>query len=240
MTIDETTILVVEDAPEIPSLLRDGLEAVGWTVLKAANREDMMAAIERNSVDLVVLDITLGPDAGLELAHDLRQQVNVPILMLIAGSDPYDRLRGLEAGADGYILKPFHMKEIVLRIDRILARYRHEVSADLTVTFDHTSFDLRQRIVQRVDGDKVPLTALELTLLDLFVRHPGRVFSRDEISRALHGREWTPYDRTIDTHVARLRRKIEPPEDEGPSLIRSVRGVGYIFTGDVTPATEAS
>ena len=234
----ETTVLVVDDDPEILSVLQSGLSAEGWTVIEATNRHDMMAAAESSLVDVVTLDRTLGKEDGLELAHTLRQRFNVPILMIVDHSDPIDRFTGLESGADDYVFKPLHVSEVVLRLNRILDRYHHEITADMTVTFDHSSFDLRRRIVQRIDGDKVPLTALELTLLDLFVRHPGRVLSRDEISRALHGREWTPYDRTIDTHVARLRRKIEPPEDEGPSLIRSVRGVGYVFTGDVTPVVS--
>lgn len=235
----ETTVLVVDEDPQILSVLVTGFTAEGWTVVEATNRAEMMAAIDRQLVDVVALDLNLEQGNGLTLAHELRQRFNVPILMIVEHSDSYDRLDGLESGADDYIFKPLHIDEAVLRLKRILERYHHEITADMTVTFDHSSFDLRRRIVQRIDGDEVPLTSLELTLLDLFVRHPGRVLSRDEISRALHGREWTPFDRTIDTHVARLRRKIEPPEGEGPSLIRSVRGVGYVFTGDVTPVSIA-
>jgi len=235
----EKTVLVVDDDPDILSVLRTGLSAEGWTVIEATNRDDLLRAVDRNLVDVVALDLTLQGEDGLELAQTLRQQFHIPILMIVEHDDSFDRHTGLESGADDYVFKPLHVSEVALRLDRILDRYHHEITADMTVTFDHSSFDLRRRIVQRLDGGEVPLTALELTLLDLFVRHPGRVLSRDEISRALHGREWTPYDRTIDTHVARLRRKIEPAADEGPSLIRSVRGVGYVFTGDVTPVTDA-
>ena len=237
--MQETRVLVVDDDFDIRQFLRDGLQSEGWIVLEASDRTEMMNEIERQRLDVVALDLRLGEEDGLDVAHSLRQQVNVPILMIADHGDAYDRLTGLESGADDYVFKPLHLKEVVLRIRRILDRYRREISEDTTVTFDHSSFDLRRRIVQHLDGDLVPLTAIELTLLDLFVRHPGRVLSRDEISQALHGRDWTPYDRTIDTHVARLRRKIEPPED-GPSLIRSVRGVGYVFTGDVTPGPVAS
>jgi two-component system phosphate regulon response regulator OmpR len=236
--MQKTTVLVVDDEAEVRSVLRSGLTAEGFTVVEAADRAGMLAALDEQPVDVVTLDLTLGADDGLELANILRGKVNIPVLMITGRGDPFDRVRGLECGADDYILKPFHVKEVVLRIERILERYRHEVAADHTVSFDHSNFDLRRRVVRHANGETVPLTGVELQLLDLFVRHPGRVLSRDEISQALHGRDWTPYDRTIDTHVARLRRKIEPP-GEAPSLIRSVRGVGYVFTGEVT-TTEVS
>lgn len=227
------TVLVVDDEADVRSVLRDGLTPEGFTVVEAANRAEMMAALDEHPVDLVTLDLALGADDGLELANALRGKINVPVLMITGRGHPFDRVKGLECGADDYIVKPFHVKEVVLRIERILDRYRDAVAADHTVSFDHSNFDLRRRIVRRASGETVPLTAIELQLLDLLVRHPGRVLSRDEISQTLHGRDWAPYDRTIDTHIARLRRKIEPPGD-APSLIRSVRGVGYVFTGDVT------
>ena len=235
--MDKATILVVDDESEVRRVLRAGLEGEGWSVLEARNRAELFAALDGNHVDLVTLDLMLGQEDGLDLARELRMQRNVPILMISARTDPFDRVRGLESGADDYIVKPFHIREVILRIRNTLDRYSHAVGGNHTVVFDHSAFDLRRRLVERLDGTPVDLTGIELQLLELFVRHPGRVLSRDDISRALHGRDWSPYDRTIDGHVARLRRKVEPGGDE-PTLIRSVRGVGYVFTGEVKTTSQ--
>ncbi|WP_071672694.1 response regulator transcription factor [Nioella nitratireducens] len=229
----KTTILVVEDEAEVRAVLRTGLEAEGCQVVEAVDRNTMMAAVEAQPIDLVTLDLRLGQEDGLNLATELRARKNIPILVITGLGDPFDRVRGLERGADDYIVKPFHIREVVLRIRHVLSRYQTEVSDDRTVTFDHSAFDLKRKTVQHLDGSEIKLTGIEQRILELFVRHPGRVLSRDDICQALHGRDWTPYDRTIDGHVARLRRKIEPP-GEAPALIRSVRGVGYVFTADVT------
>ncbi len=235
-----TTILIVDDEAEVRATLRDGLTAEGWDVIEAADRSSMMAAIEENSIDLVTLDLRLGQEDGLDLATELRARKNIPILVITGLGDPFDRVRGLERGADDYIVKPFHVREVVLRIRHVLSRYRREIGDDQTVTFDHSAFDLQRKTVQHLDGVEIKLTGIEMRILELFVRHPGRVLSRDDISRAVHGRDWTPFDRTIDGHVARLRRKIEPPGQEAPQLIRSVRGVGYVFTGDVAHSPSAT
>ena len=119
----------------------------------------------------------------------------------------------------------------------MLERYQKTVEPPSRVLFDHSELDLKHKVARHLDGSPLDLTEMELKLLELFVRHPHRVLSRDEISNALHGRDWSPYDRTIDGHVARLRRKIETP-GEAPLLIKSVRGVGYVFSGDVIPASQ--
>lgn len=229
------TVLIVDDDPEVRKVLRTGLEQEGWTVDEAWDRDSLFERLESSEVDLVTLDLTLGEQDGLELARDLRVRRNVPILMITGRADPFDRVRGLEMGADDYIVKPFLIREVVLRIRHTLERYEHPVQrADVheAVAFDHSQYDLEHRVLWGRDGEQVNLTGLERQLLEFFLRHPGRVLSRDDISQALHGREWSPYDRTIDGHVARLRRKIEPTSDS-PVLIRSVRGVGYVFNGAV-------
>jgi DNA-binding response OmpR family regulator len=130
-----------------------------------------------------------------------------------------------------------------MRINQVLRRYEleennHPGDIPEKIDFDHCVFDTRKRAVHKIGGDDLDLTETELRLLEIFVRRPGRVLSRDDISLSLRGQEWSPLDRTIDGHVARLRRKIEP-ESDSPNLIKSVRGVGYVFTGDVKPVTAS-
>ena len=204
----------------------------GYRVLEAGDRMKMLDVVQTESVDLVTLDLMLGREDGLEIARTLRATRNIPILMITGKSSPLDRVAGLESGADDYIVKPFHIREVILRIQKALDTYGHEIESQNSLLFDHTAFDPKRRVVKHLDGSSVELTGIELGLLELFIRHPGRILSRDEISRTLFGRDWEPLDRTIDGHVSRLRQKIELP-DEGPSLIRSVRGVGYVFAGDV-------
>jgi DNA-binding response OmpR family regulator len=190
-------------------------------------------------VDLITLDLGLGGEDGLELARQIRAVRNIPIVMITGRGAPIDRVAGLEHGADDYISKPFHIREVVLRIHNVLRRYELEESVPKPSTAQRYAFDLcvmdsTKREVTKVDGALLDLTESEFLLLEIFLRHPARVLSRDEILQMLRGRDWSPLDRTIDGHVARLRRKIEPP-GEAPTLIKSVRGVGYVFTGEVKP-----
>ncbi|WP_397543212.1 winged helix-turn-helix domain-containing protein [Roseovarius salis] len=227
------SVLVVEDESDVRKTLKSGLSAEGYVVFEAWDRTTMFACFRDHDVSIVTLDLNLVGEDGLDLACELRGQRNVPVVMISGRSAPYDRVRGLEYGADDYIVKPFHIKEVAFRIRKTLERYQKHVDPPAKVLFDHSELDLRQKIVRHLDGTPLDLTEMEIKLLELFVRHPGRILSRDEISNALRGRDWSPYDRTIDGHVARLRRKIEPP-GEAPTLIRSVRGVGYVFSGEVT------
>ncbi len=230
-----TRILVVDDEPAVRSSLRAGLEGEGWAVTEAANRAEMFAALEAGRFDAVTLDLMLGQDDGLDLARDLRHRWNIPVLMITGKGHPVDRVTGLDHGADDYIVKPFHIREVILRIRNTLDRYRVTIRSDGPFAFDHSTYDRRDGVIHHLDGSTVDLTGIERQIFELFTDQPGRVFSRDDISRALHGRDWSPFDRTIDGHVARLRRKLEPP-GEAPTLIRSVRGVGYVFAGEIRPA----
>lgn len=231
------TILIVDDEAAVRASLRAGLEAEGWAVVEAATRDGAFAALEAWSFDAITLDLMLGQDDGLELARELRARWNIPVLMITGMGQPLDRVRGLDHGADDYITKPFHIREVVLRIRNTLDRYRSRAQPQPAgpITFDHSSYDRRTGIVRHSDGTSVELTGIERQLFEMFADQPGRVFTRDDISQALHGRDWSPFDRTIDVHVARLRRKLEPP-GEAPTLIRSVRGVGYVFSGEIRPA----
>ncbi|MGO4910367.1 response regulator transcription factor [Pseudorhodobacter sp. W20_MBD10_FR17] len=235
--MSEISVLIVEDDPDVRKGLRLGLEAQGWQVYEAWNRTTMLEALRGNRISIITLDLNLGKDDGLKIALEMRQQWNTPVVMISGRHEPYDRVRGLECGADDYIVKPFHIREVVLRLQKTLESYQNPVDAPTKIVFDHSELDLKRMVAQDRDGTPLDLTSMELQLLELFVRNPGRVLSRDEISNALYGRDWSHLDRSIDGHVARLRRKIGQPDELSP-LIRSVRGVGYVFSGDVVAIPE--
>ncbi|WP_226626373.1 response regulator transcription factor [Alloyangia pacifica] len=232
------TILVADEDRCVRDALRTAFEAENWSVREACDRATLFDALEAYQVDLVTLDLVLGAEDGLPIAHALREKWDIPILMISSKTAPEDRIRGLECGADDYIVKPFHIREVVLRVRKALELYRREISDHAIILFDHAIFDAKRGVLTNLNGSSVDLTGLERKLLALFVQHPGRILTRDEICQALHGRSWSPEDRTIDGHVARLRRKIEPTASSADRLIRSVRGVGYVFTGRVRLARE--
>lgn len=233
------TILVVDDEPPVRAALRAVLEAEGWQVREAADAAGMLQEIEAGGIDLVTLDLGLGEEDGLDVAKELRARSNVPVVVITGHGEPFDRAKGLESGADDYIVKPFDNREVAIRLGRILDRYGSSGATPQMLSFDHSEVDLTRGIVSRQDGSNEALTGIETKLLSLFLSRPAQVLTRDEINQALHGRDWSPYDRTIDGHVARLRRKIEPL-GEAPTMIRSVRGVGYVFTGEVTEKAVGS
>ncbi|KAB2910851.1 MAG: response regulator transcription factor [Hyphomicrobium sp.] len=235
-------ILVVDDDPEVRAVLRQGLEADGFAVAEAGDKGTLLHCLQIHPIKLITLDLGLGSQDGLELAREIRSARNVPIIMITGRSAPIDRVTGLEHGADDYITKPFHIREVVLRVRSLLRRYEvEEAAAGMPATaagqryaFGACILDVPKRQLRSSDGTPIDLTETEFQLLSMFLRHPARVLSRDDISRMLRGRDWSPIDRTLDGHIARLRRKIEPPGEE-PTLIKSVRGVGYVFTGEVWP-----
>lgn len=238
------TVLIVDDEPEIRALLRAGLEAEGFTVAEASNGAEAEAQLAARPVSLLTLDLKLGGEDGLKLARDLRAKRNTPIIMITGKGDPIDRVVGLELGADDYIAKPFLMREVIARVRAVLRRYQAPEavaaapgsgppSGDGTrYTFDGWTVDLARREVRSPDGTLCDLTTAEFNLLSILIQRPGRVLSRDELMDLLKGHDWTPMDRSIDGLVARLRKKIEP-ERERPQLVKTVRGIGYVFAGAV-------
>ena len=233
-------VLIVDDEPEIRTLLRTGLEEEGFKVLEAGSGREAEAHLSAATIDLVTLDLKLGGEDGLKVARDLRSKRNTPIVMITGKGDPIDRIVGLELGADDYIAKPFLMREVVARIRAVLRRYTQgsgtEISAPAQdrarLSFDGWTIDLDRRELLGPDGMACELTTGEFNLLSVLVKRPGRVLSRDELMDLLKGHDWTPMDRSIDALVARLRKKIEPGS-EHPQLVKTVRGVGYVFAGQV-------
>lgn len=237
---DQQTILIVDDEPEVRTLLRTALEAEGFSVFEAADGQQALALAERVPISLVTLDLKLKGEDGLKVARELRARRNVPIVMITGKGDAIDRVVGLELGADDYIPKPFLMREVIARVRAVLRRYsggNESSAAELPVdgqryAFDGWAVDLLRREVRDPSGEPRELTTAEFNLLALFVQKPGRVLSRDEIMDLLKGHDWTPMDRSIDALVARLRKKLEP-DSERPTLVKTVRGVGYVFAGAV-------
>lgn len=236
-------ILIVDDEPEIRTLLRTAFEAEGFVVSEAADGRQAMAALDAAPVGLVTLDLKLGGEDGLKVARELRAARNVPIIMITGKGDAVDRIVGLELGADDYIPKPFIMREVIARVRAVLRRYAAgsegvgEGSSDegKRYSFDGWTVDLTRRAVRDPEGVMRDLTTSEFNLLALFVQKPGRVLTRDELMDLLKGHDWTPMDRSIDALVARLRKKLEP-DSEQPQLVKTVRGIGYVFAGSVKRA----
>jgi DNA-binding response OmpR family regulator len=231
-------ILVVDDEPEIRTLLRKCFEREGFQVAEAKDGAELRARIEQQSVSLITLDLTLGGEDGLELAREIRGRCNVPIIMITGKGDTIDRVVGLELGADDYITKPFQLREVLARVRAVLRRYGttegpvvQSPSAQERYTFEGMVLDIARRELSREAAKPLELTTAEFNLLEIFVKRPHRVLSRDNVMDLLKGHEWSPLDRSIDALVGRLRKKIEPDPDH-PRLIKTVRGVGYAFTAD--------
>jgi len=236
---DPIYIAVVDDEPEVRRVLRQRLEAEGFGVVEAGDKAACFLCLESYPIKLITLDLKLDHQDGLGLAREIRASRNVPIIMITGCDTPLDRVTGLELGADDYITKPFHIKEVVIRVRRVLVTYGVLNAVPLKVSdtpcyaFDAFLFDDRKQELRSTGGAFIELTETEVRLLELFLKQPGRVLSRDEISQMLRGHEWSPLDRLIDGHISRLRRKIDVPGKEEPSFIKSVRGVGYVFAGEV-------
>ena len=236
------TVLIVEDEAGVRSVLQRALESEGFSILEAATEREAHDLFSKADVDLVTLDLKLRHADGLQLAREMRAIRNVPLIMITGMDSEIDRIVGLEHGADDYIVKPFNMRETMLRIHGALRRYEAPLvlsggegpaSGPRVCAFDQCVLDLVKRELRSSDGDLIDLTETEFRLLALLVENPARVLSRDEIARHIQGHDWSPLDRTVDGHVARLRRKLEGAADE-PRMIKSVRGVGYVFAADVS------
>jgi two-component system, OmpR family, response regulator len=238
-------VLIVDDEPRIRAMLRRYLAGEGFTVSEAADGAHMRAALERETIDLVLLDLVMPGEDGLALARHIRQRSEIPIIILTGKGDLIDRVVGLEAGADDYITKPFELREVLARIRTVMRRAAQQVSATPApaaaaggkgseiLVFEGWQLDLLRRELRRETGELVALTTGEFELLGAFVRHPNRVLNRDQLIDLVKGRDWAAYDRGVDTQVMRLRKKIER-DPSNPSLIKTVRGAGYVLAAAVT------
>ena len=221
------TILVVEDEPGIARLVHDYLVRAGFAVVRASSAGEALAAARSSTPALVVLDLGLPDRDGLDVLHDLRDSIDVPIVILTARGDETDRVVGLELGADDYVVKPFSPKELVARVRAVLRRTAARTTASEVVEALDVVIDVPRRRVTVADRS-VELTATEFVLLETLAREPGRVFTRGQLLDAVHGVSFESYERAIDAHVKNLRRKIEPTRGT-PRYVETVHGVGYRF-----------
>lgn len=219
-------ILIVEDEAPVVTLLRYNLEREGFEVEAAADGEEALVSVDENPPDLILLDWMLPEVSGIEIARRLRRQAktkNIPIIMLTARTEEADTVRGLDAGADDYITKPFSPAEMVARVRALLRRARPAFSDELLQCGDIV-MDLAAHRVHRA-GREVKLGPTEYRLLRHFMEHPGRVFSREQLLDAVWGRDVYVELRTVDVHIRRLRKALN--DDGLTDLIRTVRSAGY-------------
>ena len=236
MTTDTPAdILVVEDEPRIARLVGDYLIAAGHQVRLIDHGDRVLPAVQERMPDLILLDLMLPGQDGLSLCRAIRRSSEVPIMMLTARVEEVDRLIGLDAGADDYICKPFSPREVVARVRAVLRRSRARPAANATspvtpsATADPAGLQLDEATHQaRLNGQPLDLTPVELRLLAALAAAPGRVFSRDQLLDRLHDDQRALSDRTVDSHVKNLRRKLERT-GASPDAIRSIYGVGYRF-----------
>ncbi len=231
-------ILVVDDNREIRDLLTRLLTKDGLRVSTAPDGRAMRKVLGESRIDLIVLDLMLPGEDGLTLCRQLRAESAIPVIMLTAKGEEIDRVVGLEMGADDYVAKPFSSRELLARIKAVLRRAQSlpadaRSSEGANFRFAGWTLDMAKRELVSADGVIVPLSTGEYDLLLAFIRHPQRVLSRDQLLDLARGRAAAVFDRSIDTQVSRLRRKIEGnPKD--PEVIKTVWGGGYIFTPSVS------
>jgi two-component system OmpR family response regulator len=236
---DGPHILVVDDQREICDLVQDYLSEEGYRVSIANDGAAMRRVMAQSAVDLVILDLMLPGEDGLTLARALRDVSDVGIIILTGRGDTVDRIIGLEMGADDYLPKPFHPRELLARVRSVLRRVssrtaENALAARSRARFAGWNLDLASRELRSPSGKEVRLTTGEFDLLAAFVNNANQVLTRDRLLDLARNREAGPFDRTIDVQVGRLRRKLES-DPQKPTLIKTVRGSGYIFT----PSIEA-
>jgi two-component system, OmpR family, response regulator len=230
-------IFVVDDDTEIRSLLREYLQKQGYRVTAVADGRGLRAAVATSHPDLIILDLMLPGEDGLTLCRDLRAKSEVPIIMLTARGDETDRIVGLELGADDYIAKPFSPRELLARIKSVLRRTRSlpdnlKTEESGVFRFAGWALDAATRNLTSPQGVVVALSGTDFRLLKIFVDHPNRVLTRDQLIDLMLSRDAGPFDRAIDVQVSRLRQRLGEDAKE-PAIIKTVRGQGYVFAAHV-------
>ncbi len=220
-------ILVVDDEPKIVKLTSDYLEKDGFRVITASDGGMALAEARRGKPDLIILDLMLPDIDGWEVCRTLRRESGIPIIMLTARSDESDQIVGLELGADDYITKPFSPRTLVARVRAVLRRAQGKMKPQSMIHAGELEIDLDAHLV-RLKGQPVHLTPNEFRLLVIMARHPGQLLTREQLIDQMHGISLESFDRSIDSHIKNLRRKIDA-DLAGPVYIKTVYGEGYRF-----------
>ena len=237
LTRAPASVLIVEDEPKLSALLTDYLRAENFDTQVIADGRDVIAAVRANPPSVILLDLMLPGRGGLEICRELRTFSAVPVIILTARVDEIDRLLGLELGADDYVCKPFSPREVVARVKAILRRIDSlsgAARAGVEPVASGLAIDL-ERHVASLDGKDLNLTPIEIRLLALLHSIPGRIYSRDHLLRQLYDDHRVVADRTVDSHVKNLRRKLQTVRPDH-DMIRSIYGVGYRL--DVVPPED--
>ncbi|MFW6093345.1 MAG: response regulator [Pseudomonadota bacterium] len=234
MDADTAKLLVVDDDPELRELIEEYLSQQGFVVACVESGEAMVEYLTEQTADLIILDLMLPGEHGLNLARQLKRDDDVPIIIVSAQGDDVDRIVGLEVGADDYIAKPFNPRELLARVRAVLRR-AHRPREDREDAAEQIAFgpfvlDLAAHQLLR-DGRQVSLTSGEFDLLAILAAHPNKVLHRDRILDLLTGAERSPFDRSIDVRVTRLRSKVET-DPSNPVYIKTIWGKGYMFCPD--------
>ena len=233
---DAQHIAILDDDPEIRSLLEQNLRGAGFEVSTASNGRDLKTILEHQTIDLIVLDLMLPGEDGLTICRELRAESNIPIIMLTAMTHEADRIIGLEMGADDYLTKPFSPRELVARIKATLRRQGMVTTQSedrrRTAVFEGWKLDVVRRELRDPDDVLVDLTSGEFDLLAALIERPNRLMTRDLLLDITKGRQADVFDRSIDITIWRLRQKIEE-DPKNPQFIKTVRGKGYIFSAEI-------
>jgi len=224
-------VLAVDDEPKIVEIARDYLERSGFDVIAAGTGPDAIEIATADKPDLVILDLLLPGMDGLDVCRELRRRSDVPIIMLTARADETDRLIGLELGADDYVTKPFSPRELVARVRAVLRRGRAVPAGPSVIRIGDLEIDIPAHSV-KVRGDAVRLTPIEFNILTTLAEAPGRVFTRSNLLDSLHAISFDGFERSVDSHMKNLRKKIESDPSD-PRFLLTVFGVGYKFAEDL-------
>jgi len=224
-------VLIIDDDVALATMLTEYLGGEGLAVVHAAYGREGLAMLQADALDAVVLDVMLPDMSGFDVLRAIRLEGQVPVIMLTARGEDTDRIIGLELGADDYLPKPFNPRELAARLRAVLRRSAaEEVAEPATLAAGALELDLRSRRV-KLDGQPLRLTGAEFAILERLLAEPGAIISRDALAEHALGRRLTPYDRSIDTHVSRLRTKLGPLRD-GQPRIQSQRGRGYRYVAE--------
>ena len=232
-------IAVVDDETDLREGVQEYLIDQGFAVSSVDGGRALRTLMRERPVDLVILDVNMPDEDGLSIARYLRALGPIGIIMLTANRDTVDRVVGLEIGADDYVPKPFEPRELLARVRAVLRRVaqpRPPATMGHEVRFGRCMLNLESRRLFDLDGTEVPVTAMEFDLLRTFAEHPNRVLTRDQLLDLAHHMEMTPFDRSIDMRIGRLRRKVEQ-DPKLPRTLKTVRGAGYVFVPGLADPT---
>jgi len=233
----EANILIVDDDVRISRVLARDLTSAGYRVKTAANGEEMRSCMQDYEPNLVILDLQMPGEHGLELARKLRQDSEIGIIIVTGSGDKVDEIVGLEGGADDYLTKPVEERELLARVRSVLRRVMSDSAAPDTsdksvAKFSDLILDFTAHELKSTAGEEIILTSYEFQLLATLVKNANRVLSRDQIMDNITGRDWVSNDRSVDVLMGKLRKKIEE-DPRNPALIKTIRGAGYKFTARV-------